>query len=267
MSEKYTPYEQKSTKPSPVRIIETSLHKEAYRDIEKERKKLNEKKAIALSIKGLSHVFIFSEKELTEIIDRESQWDKNAVSSKWAQGIMQVRKIVLDDMRGVYDRKWQLTRGKGIDEYLEFFRKIPPSVVNRIWSYTARTSVQTIQKISPDDRVAYQKAIKTLENNLKDPHVNLIIGSIYLAFLADKTEKPADLKTIVKKVNLKAVNKLLVAKEKTPINKEKLEKFKQAVIQNPEVQKKFIMLASYNEWRVSKNMVHGHNYAAAIMLA
>lgn len=57
-----------------------------------------------------------------------------------------------------------------------------------------------------------------------------------------------------------------MAKEKTPVNKEKLEKFKQAVIQNPEVQKKFIMLASYNEGTVNKNMVHGHNYAAAIMI-
>lgn|GEM_PF-4121506 len=140
-------------------------------------------------------------------------------------------------------------------------------MIKRIGSYTARVSIQTIQKISPDDRVAYQKAIKTLENNLTDPHVNLIIGSIYLAFLADKTEKPADIKAIVKNINLSKVNKLLVAKEKTPVDNKKLESFKKAVIQNPEVQKKFIMLASYNEGSVSKNMKHGHNYATAIMLA
>lgn len=34
---------------------------------------MSEKEAIELSIKELSYVFIFSEKELTEIIDRESQ--------------------------------------------------------------------------------------------------------------------------------------------------------------------------------------------------
>lgn len=115
--------------------------------------------------------------------------------------------------------------------------------------------------------MAYQKAIKTLEDNLKDPHVNLIIGSIYLAFLADKTEKPSDLKAIVKKIDLPTVNKLLVAKGKEGVGKTTFQKFQQAVLRNPEIQKKFIMLASYNEGSVSKHMVHGHNYAAAIMLA
>lgn len=54
-----------------VRIIEASLHKEAFGN--KNTEKMSEKEAIALSVRELSHVFIFSEKELTEIIDRESQ--------------------------------------------------------------------------------------------------------------------------------------------------------------------------------------------------
>lgn len=87
-----------------------------------------------------------------------------------------------------------------------------------------------------------------MQKNITDPHVNIIIGSIYLAFLTESAEKNPErnMHQIVQNLKIEDVN-YLIKKGENKINKPAFQQFKNAVIRNPSLQGKFIALASYNE--------------------
>lgn len=98
-----------------------------------------------------------------------------------------------------------------------------------------------------DNRNDYRKSLEVLQKHITDPHVNIIIGSIYLTFLGENAEENPDIPRIVQNISREKVNDLLVAKGKKEIQPPAFQQFKNAVIRSPSLQRKFIALASYNE--------------------
>lgn len=222
-------------------------------------------KLILKSAKEMEIAFELWTKLLMKIIDRESWFDPNSVSPAWAHGLMQVRHTVCTDMKGRYNEKWSIQIGRGIWRYLRLFKKVPRSIIDRIAKNEARKSIQKIQKMSENDRVPFQKAINILQENITDPHINIIIGGIYLASILDDVEETPNIRTIVKNIDIDRVNELLIAKNKKTITPVALQNFAKKIIKNPSFQKKFIALAIYNEGS-NPEKIHWYDYATVILI-
>ena len=142
-----------------------------------------------------------------------------------------------------------MEQGHGIGEYLRFFRSIPESVIARIASKEARENIHAIQKMTGKNRKSYRAAIDVLRKDIKDPHLNIIIGSIYLTLLTENAEKNPDknIAAIIENLEIAEVNELIKKAENKIKTPQAFETFKQTVNKNPTLQSKFVALASYNE--------------------
>lgn len=217
------------------------------------------------SIQELSKAFSVSRTLLVSLIERESWFRNDLVSWAQAKGIMQVRKIVFDDIWWVY-QEWKLMRGRWMSVYWSFFQKVPKSVIENCPKEEGDILriLQSKQSLSEQD---YSQYIGRLWKSVANPYVNMIFWTIYLAYLQDTVEDIPKVPSIVKKLNIDEINKLRSAKWQKPLEQKALQNFAKKLEQSPMARQKFVTLASYNEGTFPKGVSHGLYYATVIMLA
>lgn len=127
------------------------------------------------------------------VIERESHFndqidkiDKNKLSS----GLMQLTVEAVRDMKFKDPGRGRL--------FIDFFSKIPDSLIADIPSESIRKTFRTIKEMNADGmdvqekRRFDQEIIKDLYKNRNDPYVNLLVGSIFFAGLEGIAERMDD---------------------------------------------------------------------------
>lgn len=124
-----------------------------------------------------------------------------------------------------------------------------------------------MKKMKPEERVHFQDAINVLMKNAYDPATNIIVGAVYLSFLANHAETDVSVDRVIAKLDIQTLNHLRVAKGEKSITKKDLEKFVTKIKKDEGARRQFMTLASYNEGTVSLSKPsHCHYYAAAILM-
>ncbi|MDD2566083.1 MAG: lytic transglycosylase domain-containing protein [Candidatus Gracilibacteria bacterium] len=190
------------------------------------------------------------------VIERESGYNKTAISPTGARGYMQLTSQPFSD---IFFSK----EGRG-DMYVQYFAKLDSeTVINNIPDKRIKETMSELKILSlsnPIDKSKWNAHISNLRLLRNDPYVNLIIGDIYLAGLKGTADNKSD-----KSLNLE-INKLstisitrfksMLAKKginidnpKSVITKlihELKEKNSDGSYINPELRQDFYILSKYN---------------------
>ncbi len=214
----------------------------------------------------LANALWISPSIMSSLIERESGFRSDLVSQAGAKGIMQIRDIVFDDMRGKYNQKGQIESGRWMMVYRSFFQKIPRDVIQLCPEITKQWLTQ-LQSKNEMPRQQYQEIIKVLQLHASNPYVNMIIGSVYLSFLLETVDDNKQIPSLVHQIDLKKLNGFRQAKWQNLITSNQLSHFAHTLQTSENARKKFSTLASYNEWSLTKKWTHGVYYATLIMMA
>jgi hypothetical protein len=256
---------QDNTKKGIAAIQQETKEKKSSEPIKTEKMRVTVPEEYTQSIQLLSKAFSMSKTLLVSLIERESWFRNDLVSSAQAKWIMQVRKIVFDDIWGIY-QEGKLVRWRWMQTYRSYFQKIPKEVI----AYCPKEEweiLKNLQSKQPFTEQEYSQAIARLWKSVANPYVNMIFWTIYLAYLQDTVEDVPKVPSIVKKLDIGEINKLRSAKWQKPLEPKALQSFAKKLEQSPMARQKFVTLASYNEGTFPKGMSHGLYYATVIMLA
>lgn len=161
---------------------------------------------------------------------------------------MQITEVVFDDMKVRY-KQFQSLFNKIKDIGDDIGNKLPED---------AKKALKVLSGEKPNIQER-KSAITTLSNHKKDPYVNMIIGTIYLSFLKNQSnklvtvdseknvEKIEKIQDKIEKLDLKKINKQRKHTGHEDLTKEGLEAFVKSLKGDEAKFSQFLGLVQYNQ--------------------